>query len=61
MTTAERQRRLDTFRKGCGEALRLLYGPTPTEQEQREAARSLGREGHLPDPQDELPLGPSVA
>lgn len=57
MTRAERQRQLETFRKGCTEALRLLSGPLPTESERREAAEALDLSGHLPDPQDELPMG----
>lgn len=57
MTRAERQRKVHDFHKGCREALALLYGPKPTEAERREAARALGEERCLPDPQDELPLG----
>lgn len=37
------------------EALELLYGPLPTQDERLEAARALGMEHALP-PTDELPF-----
>jgi hypothetical protein len=38
----------------CAQCLALLSGPPPTESERREAARALGIEHYLPDPQGEL-------
>lgn len=37
------------------EALELLYGPLPTQDERLEAARALGMEHALPEP-EQLPL-----
>jgi hypothetical protein len=53
----ERQDALERFSRGCSDALRLLSGPLPSEAERREAARGLGEEHRLPDPQGDLPLG----
>ena len=50
----ERIAEAERFSCGCREALALLYGPLPSENERREAARALGLEDALPNPQDEL-------
>jgi hypothetical protein len=40
--------------KRLRETLALLYGPTTPSEEQRDAARALGLEDHLPDPRPDL-------
>jgi hypothetical protein len=55
MKSRDRPHALEHIRD-CLQELEVIHTP----EEVRDAARALGMAHHLPDPQDDLPLGPPV-